>query len=318
MDFGTSNSSIARFDQGKIQLFPIDPGNISPNLLRSFIYMTRDYEHFVGTAAVREYLQHETGRPVYWETRQVGTIKNVWGGVPSTGGEPIFEERDVVAEVDIAARGRLVQSVKTALRRPGTLIRGRSDSPRIQVFERLYPIEDLIAFLMKSMRESAERELNIAIEGVVIGRPVRISEDANIDARGEDILREAAQFAGFKHVSFELEPVAAAYVYHQQTSERQTALVFDFGGGSMLLHAGARYMSSHEVDFANKPELSNDSSTVVDASVSYYLDAWYFSLFGRNLTDDDSYALGFDVAGLWSYAAVRPPRTYGFEVGYSW
>ncbi len=235
MDFGTSNSSIARFDKGNIQLFPIDPGNINPNLLRSFIYMTRDYEHFVGTAAVRQYLEHETGRPVYWETRQVGTIRNVWGGVPSTGGGPIFEERDVVAEVDIAARGRLLQSVKTALRRPGTLIRGRSDSPRIQVFERLYPIEDLIALLMKSMRENAERELNAPIEGVVIGRPVRISEDPNIDARGEDILRDAALFAGFKNISFELEPVAAAYVYHRQTSERQTALVFDFGGGTLDL-----------------------------------------------------------------------------------
>lgn len=93
---------------------------------------------------------------------------------------------------------------------------------------------------------------------------------------------------------------------------------FDAGRGEVLLHAGARYLSSHEVDFANKPELSNGSSTLVDASISWYVNSWYLSAFGRNLTDDDSYALGFDVAGLWSYAAVRPPRTYGFEVGYSW
>ena len=235
MDFGTSNSSIARFAHGKIQLFPIDPKNINPHLLRSFIYMTRDYAHSVGTQAIREYLAHETGRPVYWETRQVGTIRNVWGGVPSTGGGPIFEERDVTAEVDTAAHGRLLQSVKTALRRPGTLIRGRSDSPRIQVFERLYPIEDLIALLMLSMRERAQQELQQDIDGVVIGRPVRISEDANIDIRGEDILRDAARFAGFKHIEFELEPVAAALVYHQQTAQRQTALVFDFGGGTLDL-----------------------------------------------------------------------------------
>ena len=235
MDFGTSNSSIARYEKGKIQLFPIDPGNISPSLLRSFIYMTRDYEHYVGTSAVHEYLQHETGRPVYWETRPVGTIKNVWGGVPSTGGGPIFQEQDVVAEVDTSQHGRLLQSVKTALRRPGTLIRGRSDSPRIQVFDRLYPVEDLIALLMGAMKESAEHELGQKIEGVVIGRPVRISEDARIDARGEDILREAARFAGFQHIEFEQEPVAAAYVYHLQTTEPQTALVFDFGGGTLDL-----------------------------------------------------------------------------------
>jgi iron complex outermembrane receptor protein len=42
-----------------------------------------------------------------------------------------------------------------------------------------------------------------------------------------------------------------------------------------------------------------------------------FSLFGRNLTDEDGYSHGYDVAGLWSYAAVRAPRTYGFEVMYN-
>ena len=92
----------------------------------------------------------------------------------------------------------------------------------------------------------------------------------------------------------------------------------ELNDGSLLVHAGVRYVSSHEVDFANKPELSNGSSTLVNASVSYKRDAWNISAFGRNLTDDDSYALGFDVAGLWSYAAVRPPRTYGIEVGYTW
>jgi hypothetical chaperone protein len=197
--------------------------------------MTRDYEHFTGSEAVWQYLENETGRPVYWETLPVGTIRNVWGGVPSTGGEPIFEERDVVAEVDTGARGRLLQSIKSALRRPGPLIRGRSDSPRIQIFERLYPVEDLIALLMGRMRECAEEALGEPVEGVMIGRPVRISEDPAIDARGEEILAAAARFAGFKEIDFELEPVAAAYAYHRNTATRQTALVFDFGGGTLDL-----------------------------------------------------------------------------------
>ncbi|MDX1410346.1 MAG: hypothetical protein R3330_19480, partial [Saprospiraceae bacterium] len=166
MDFGTSNSSIARFEDGRIRLFPVDSENINPTLLRSFIYMTRDYAHHVGSDAIRQYLKNETGRPVYWETIPVGTITNIWGGVPSTGGGPIFSESDVVAEVDTAARGRLLQSIKSALRRPGPLIRGRSDSPRIQIFERLYPVEDLIALLMGRMRESAEAALCAPVEGV--------------------------------------------------------------------------------------------------------------------------------------------------------
>ncbi len=90
---------------------------------------------------------------------------------------------------------------------------------------------------------------------------------------------------------------------------------WELGQGSALLHAGARYLGRHEVDFANKPELTNDFQTLIDASFSYNYNDWYFSVFGRNLTDEDGYQIGFDVAGLWSYAAPRSPRTYGVEVG---
>jgi len=90
---------------------------------------------------------------------------------------------------------------------------------------------------------------------------------------------------------------------------------WQWGPGSAMLHAGIRYLDEHEVDFANKPELHNDTQTLVDASFSYDINNWYVSVFGRNLTEEDGYQIGFDVAGLWSYAAPRSPRTYGVEVG---
>ena len=90
---------------------------------------------------------------------------------------------------------------------------------------------------------------------------------------------------------------------------------WEWGPGSAMLHAGLRYLDEHEVDFANKPELHNDSQTLIDASFNYNLNNWYFSVFGRNLTDEDGYQIGFDVAGLWSYSAPRSPQTWGVEVG---
>jgi iron complex outermembrane receptor protein len=93
---------------------------------------------------------------------------------------------------------------------------------------------------------------------------------------------------------------------------------WSMGNGEALIRAGWRYLDSHEVDFANKPEAQNDSQSLVDASFNYYVGSWNFSLFGRNLLDEDGYQIGFDVAGLWTYAAPRAPRTYGLEVGYSW
>ena len=90
---------------------------------------------------------------------------------------------------------------------------------------------------------------------------------------------------------------------------------WEWGPGAARLWTSLRFMDEHEVDFANKPELSNDAQTLVDASFTYEWDQWYASLFGRNLTDEDGYQIGFDVAGLWSYAAPRTPRTWGVEVG---
>ncbi len=89
------------------------------------------------------------------------------------------------------------------------------------------------------------------------------------------------------------------------------------GEGTVMVRAGWRFLDSHEVDFANKPELHNGSQHLLDASVNYYYRDWNFSLFGNNLAGEDGYQIGFDVAGLWSYAAPRAPRTFGFEVGYT-
>ena len=91
---------------------------------------------------------------------------------------------------------------------------------------------------------------------------------------------------------------------------------WQWGPGSAMLYAGVRFLDDHEVDFANKPELHNDSQALVDASFKYTYKDWYVSVFGRNLTEEDGYQIGFDVAGLWSYAYPRPPRTYGLEVGF--
>ncbi|MDP6828391.1 MAG: TonB-dependent receptor [Kiritimatiellia bacterium] len=90
---------------------------------------------------------------------------------------------------------------------------------------------------------------------------------------------------------------------------------WDIGPGSARAWIGWRYLDNHEVDFANKPELTNDSQNLIDISLTYEYQFWYASVFGRNIGDEDGYQIGFDVAGLWSYAAPRAPRTWGVEIG---
>lgn len=88
------------------------------------------------------------------------------------------------------------------------------------------------------------------------------------------------------------------------------------GPGNAWVQAGVHHIGEHESDFSNKPELSNDAQNLVDASFNYQYGDAQFSLFGRNLTEEDGYGIGYDVAGLWSYAAPRAPRTWGVEVSY--
>ncbi len=92
---------------------------------------------------------------------------------------------------------------------------------------------------------------------------------------------------------------------------------WEVGGGNAWVRGSYRYIDEHFTTATNNPETANDSQGLVDASVNYAIGDLQFSLFGRNLTDEDTYTHGYEVAGLWSYAATRRPRTYGVEVVYN-
>jgi len=224
LDFGTSNSSIALFRDGSIQMFPLDPGSLNTRMLRSFIFVTRSHDTHVGTAAVQQYLALETGRPVYWETRNMGQVQMVVGG---GGSGPIIYWDDLFIQVDTNAQGRLLQSIKTALR--------NSTYEGTKIFEKHYTIESLIAILLRYLRKKCASAIDQEVDGVVLGRPVKFSDDPAVTERAQNKIEAAARLAGFKHIAFELEPVAAAYVYHRDAAKRQCILVFDFGGGTLDL-----------------------------------------------------------------------------------
>ena len=210
LDFGTSNSSIARALDGKIQLFELDPGALNPRMLRSFIFVNRAQESFVGAEAVAQYQELETGRPVYWESKSMGQVKMV---VASGGSSPIVYWDDMIVRIDAGAQGRLIQSVKTGLRTPA--YKGTD------IFGTFYPVEQLIGILLTALKERAENATRERITGAVIGRPVKFSDDPEIDRRAQTKIEAGAELAGFSEIEFEYEPVAAAYVYHTATPERQ-------------------------------------------------------------------------------------------------
>jgi hypothetical chaperone protein len=135
--------------------------------------------------------------------------------------------RDIYVYVDELQPGRLLQFIKTALR--------SEKYQGTQVFERYYNLSDIIAAYLQALKIRSESLLGEKINGVVLGRPVKFSEDRILDQKAQDTLRQAALEAGFEQVEFELEPVAAALYYEITLSHPETVLIFDFGGGTLDL-----------------------------------------------------------------------------------
>jgi hypothetical chaperone protein len=97
---------------------------------------------------------------------------------------------------------------------------------------RLMSLEDIIAVFLSEMRRRANAHFQVDVDAVVLGRPARFATDDADDRFAQARLERAARSAGFKHIQFCPEPVAAAYEFKAGLREAQTVLVCDFGGGT--------------------------------------------------------------------------------------
>jgi hypothetical chaperone protein len=59
-----------------------------------------------------------------------------------------------------------------------------------------------------------------------------VDGDEKADQSAEDQLRQAAELAGFEHIEFQLEPIAAALDYERHVTAEELAFVVDIGGGT--------------------------------------------------------------------------------------
>jgi hypothetical chaperone protein len=219
IDFGTSNSGVAIFQGDKVHVLPIDGKNIVPEVVKSILYITRDYKHFIGQEAVELYYKHNINRQRRFVQK--------WSGEIDYRGSDMHYVRDIYVYVDELQPGRLLQFVKTALR--------SEKYQGTQVFERYYNLSDILSAYLRVLKQHAESLLQEEISRVTLGRPVKFSEDGALDQKAQNTLLQAAIEAGFKQVDFELEPVAAALYYELSLSRPQNVLIFDFGGGTLDL-----------------------------------------------------------------------------------
>ncbi|SRR5579871_2987960 len=132
-------------------------------------------------------------------------------------------------------KGRLIQSLKSFL--------SSRTLTTTDVFGRRRKLEELIARILRELRQKSEVQFGEAIRAAVVGRPVQFvgAENADDNAYAEARLRESFRQAGFESVDFEMEPVAAAHFYESTLDHDELILIGDFGGGTSdfsLIHVG--------------------------------------------------------------------------------
>ncbi|MDX1766040.1 MAG: Hsp70 family protein, partial [Candidatus Saccharimonadales bacterium] len=195
LDFGTSNSGIAAYENGEVEIFRTREGQPTQP---SSIFIRIDGYVSVGDQAVEDYLNPEQHGERY---HFIPSLKPA-----------LHEER---------YDGNVLQSRRT-------IIDGR-------YLTRYFPVQELGAAVISDLKNRAETVTDRAAEGVVLGRPVFFSDNENEDRLAQERLRDSAEKAGFKEIQFVLEPVAAALYYERNYAkpEAHKVFVFDFGGGTL-------------------------------------------------------------------------------------
>ena len=141
------------------------------------------------------------------------------------GHEPVVGR--AAAEAYVEGRpGRLMRSLKSVL---GS---GLIDETTPLGRQRLR-FRDVIARYLAAVKGRAEAAADREFDTVVHGRPVHfVDGDPDGDRRAQATLAEIAREVGFKQVTFQYEPIAAALDYERQVTGEEIALIADIGGGT--------------------------------------------------------------------------------------
>ncbi len=182
IDFGTTNTSVAINEDGRVRMLELDVGAPNAHILRSALFFDLFGGIHVGQQAIDHYVEDVTS-------------------------------------------GRFLRSIKTLL--PSTLF------TETTIGARRYDAVRIVSTFLSALHQTLT-ERGISADCVTIGRPVVFSADPQIDRMAEARLRQAAEHAGFKNISFQLEPIAAALSFENSLArdETRTVLVADFGGGT--------------------------------------------------------------------------------------
>lgn len=137
----------------------------------------------------------------------------------------VVGEEAIEAYLSDGMKGRFIKSIKQIL--------SRSSFTETRIHNKRYNASDLVAIILKELKERADKLVGQDCKKAVIGRPVFFNDDnVQKDTLAQNRLDKAAELAGFKEVRFQFEPIGAAFAYEQTLLKKEKVLVADLGGGT--------------------------------------------------------------------------------------
>ncbi|AJE16173.1 Hsp70 family protein [Stutzerimonas balearica] len=134
--------------------------------------------------------------------------------------------RQALAEYLEGYEGRLMRSLKSLL--GSKLLKSETT-----VLGSAMPFRDILGLFLGTLKTRAETVAGRSFEQVVLGRPVFfVDDDPQADREATEMLEAAARKLGFSEVSFQFEPIAAAFDYESRISREERVLIVDIGGGT--------------------------------------------------------------------------------------
>lgn len=189
-------------------------------------------------------------------------------------------------------------------------------------------------FLMKY--KDMQQDLDVPAPGTSTGRENRTINAASAEFKGFELDMTAQITPGFrlngnlgyldaKYKDFFGDiystgtPVDASFLKIRRAPKWTWSLGATYetdisDNASFWIVGDVHYVGPHEITFLNNPNLRNDGQYLVDLSVNVRFDNTTVSVFGKNLANEKGWTIGYDVQGVWSYAAPRPRRTWGVAV----
>lgn len=142
-------------------------------------------------------------------------------------GSPNFVvgEEAISAYLSEGMKGRFIKSVKQIL--------SRSSFIETRIQNNRYNAAQLVAIIIRELKQKADKLIGQDCSKAVIGRPV-FFDDNNVqkDTLAQTRLSKAAELAGFTDVRFQFEPIGAAFAYERTLQKPEHVLVADLGGGT--------------------------------------------------------------------------------------